>query len=144
MKSIYLFATLFILFACASRKQNNTSSPSAIAVTKVNFETPKKKSDPFQINAVRVDKNELILDVEYGGGCKDHVFELYANPSIEKSNPPKRSIQIIHENNNDMCRAIVHKTIRFQIDELAYNQEKGSKIKLNLAGWDAEIPFTLH
>jgi hypothetical protein len=144
MKAIYFFTSLIILLACANSKHNSSSTPNAVVISAINFGTPKKTSDPFQIKAVRVEKNELIIDVEYGGGCSDHIFELFANSSIAKSDPPKRSIQIMHEDNDDKCKALVYKTIRFQISELAYTQQVGSKIKLQLSGWDEEIPFTLH
>ncbi len=63
------------------------------------------------------------MDVQYGGGCKKHEFSLVGNSAIMKSYPPKRSCILVHEGENDMCRALVYQQLKFDISELVDGHE---------------------
>jgi hypothetical protein len=93
------------------------------------------------IRDAKIDGNKLILDVSYGGGCQEHHFDLVGNEAISKSLPPIRSIHLVHTGEKDMCKALIMKTLEFDISGLAYKQEKGSEIILKLEGWDGELRY---
>jgi hypothetical protein len=60
-------------------------------------------SDPFGIADLRIEGDSLKFTASYGGGCRDHVFTLYAARSTPGSNT---GLLYIHHNaNHDMCRA---------------------------------------
>lgn len=99
-------------------------------------------TDPVSISEVRVKGNKMFIDVSYGGGCKDHQFQLIGSAIISKSIPPLRSIQLVHISNGDLCKMHVVKTLEIDISELAYKKENGNKIYLTLGGWDAQIEYS--
>jgi hypothetical protein len=99
-------------------------------------------SDPFVIEHAEISGNTLVMRVSYSGGCENHQFDLVGNPNIAKSLPPIRSIELVHKSNGDACKAKMEETLRFNITNLAYKQEAGSVIKLNLGGWKEQLIYT--
>jgi hypothetical protein len=71
-------------------------------------------SDPFDFLGARIEGDSMMIDVRYGGGCKEHVFALDAGPML-KSLPPKQLLSISHDANGDNCRALITKTIAFDL-----------------------------
>lgn len=82
------------------------------------------ESDPFTMRDVRIEDDSLKFIASYGGGCREHVFTLYAS-SAEKENAAWLYVQ--HNGNNDLCRAVVN------ADSVAFSL-KGLKSALNLKG----------
>ena len=72
-------------------------------------------SDPFDLLGARIEGDSMMIDVRYGGGCKEHVFALDAGPML-KSLPPKQLLSISHDANGDNCRALITTTIAFDLD----------------------------
>ncbi len=98
--------------------------------------------DPFNIVEVSIFENTMSLIVNYGGGCSTHEFQLAGSTSVMKSFPPQRSIQLLHNGNNDLCKMLVTDTIFFNIENLSNEKKPGSEIILNLKGWDNSISYT--
>jgi hypothetical protein len=88
-------------------------------------------SDPINIEKVVIKGNKILIDVSYSGGCKDHEFQLIGSEMVAKSMPPQRAIILVHKANEDMCRAMIMKTLEFDISNLAYKQVKKDEIILN-------------
>lgn len=99
-------------------------------------------SESYTIQEASINGNILRITVSYIGGCEEHQFELIGNPNIAKSLPPIRSIELVHKSNGDSCKAKMEETLRFNIANLAYKQESGSVIKLNLKGWKEQLIYT--
>lgn len=93
------------------------------------------------LSNVEIAGNKLIVTVSYSGGCKEHQFDLVGDEAISKSLPPQRSIRIVHTGEPDLCKAMLIKTLEFDISNLAYKKEKGSEIMLNLEGWDTPLKY---
>jgi len=92
-------------------------------------------TDPFTLIDVHVDDmNKLHLTVEYGGGCKPHEFKILGSKAILKSFPAQRPVMIVHNSNNDECRAIIREEILVDISEFAYSKEQDSEIILLIEG----------
>lgn len=156
MKFLTFLTVGILLFACGTKKNStkNEQKDTITSVVQPDLETMKikatigkfvKESDAIiSINSVEINGNTLFIDVSYGGGCKEHEFEVVGSEMIAKSLPPIRGIQLVHHSNGDNCRAIVRKRLEIDIKDLAYQQEKGSEIYLTLEGWEERILYTFN
>lgn len=100
-----------------------------------------ERSDPYRIKKLDVRGNFLYMEIEYAGGCNNHEFKLIGTRDIEKSLPPNRAIEFIHDANKDNCRALIRTNFIIDLRPLAYAQEKGSEIYFLLDGWDRKIYY---
>lgn len=81
------------------------------------------RMDDFDLDSVSISGKTISLDIAYGGGCKTHYFSLYMSPnSFAKSDPVQADLYLIHYNNDDACRAYVHRTVRFDISPIIGRQ----------------------
>lgn len=150
MKNILFICLTLFVFACKSTKkvnevdQTSTDTNQATELVRISSSIGQldQISDPITISDVRLVGNKLFVDVTYGGGCKDHEFQLIGAPSLSKSLPPIRSIQLMHQANGDACKMLLTQTLEIDLKNLAYQQEKGSVIFLNLNGWKNTIEYT--
>lgn len=156
MRILGIFIVSAALFSCGTAKNqaDNIIEEEVVEISENNQILPDdvikitaeigafKESDPFDIDTAYVIDNSLFIHIKYGGGCKDHGFELIGSPVIMKSLPPKRSIQLNHVNPNDMCKAIVSKIIEVDIRNLATEQKSGSQIFFYLKGWKEQLLYT--
>lgn len=101
-----------------------------------------EESDPIDIDSAYIIGNKMFIHVKYGGGCKDHIFKMIGSPMVMKSLPPKRSIQLYHKNNDDMCKAIVMKVLEIDLKNLAYQQQTDSEIVFILKNYKNELKYT--
>lgn len=101
-----------------------------------------KDSDPLTIQSAKIVDNSLFLTVNFSGGCAEHKFSFIGSPMIMKSLPPKRSVKLIHDKNDDSCRSIVTKVLEIDLKNIAYKQESGSELVLLLEGWKGELKYT--
>lgn len=85
-------------------------------------------TDPFNIDSIYVNKDSLIVEVSYGGGCEVHEFSLKSNGAYLKSKPVQLNLALEHKSNNDMCRALLYKRLAFDIK--ATQGGGGNEVKL--------------
>jgi hypothetical protein len=103
--------------------------------------------DAVQIQSARVDGDTLRLEVQYGGGCSQHVFRLLAGTGFMESNPVQTRLYLGHNANGDMCRALVRPTLAFSLAPLAeqwrrnYGRGPGTMI-IRLEGWTGELRYS--
>lgn len=146
MKSFFILLSVGLFFSCATKKiagdgsgQTLKTKPmSAIAI----FGDFPEKNDQTNIQSAKIKGNNLILEVSYGGGCEEHDFSLVGSQMISKSLPPIRAIKLVHDAHEDKCKAIIMKTLTFDISNLAYKQEKGSEIMLKIDGVKENLKYT--
>lgn len=100
-----------------------------------------EESDPLNIDSLRVSGNTLFMYVNYGGGCKEHQFKVIGSTVVMKSLPPKRMIQLVHDNEDDPCKSIVSRVLEVDLRNLAYDATPGSEIILLLKGSENEIHY---
>ncbi|OJV25245.1 MAG: hypothetical protein BGO32_04740 [Bacteroidetes bacterium 37-13] len=79
---------------------------------------PENTEIGFQISSATLSgkkKNSLETKVKYGGGCRVHSFQL-----IKPIQASKDTLQLylVHESDNDMCRAFVMNEIKFNVSKL--------------------------
>ncbi|GGK49797.1 MULTISPECIES: hypothetical protein [Flavobacteriaceae] len=74
--------------------------------------------DSFKINsATRIDDN-LEVSISYGGGCKQHSFEVIWDGVVYTDPPCQMNLFIIHNANNDECEALITETISINLKNL--------------------------
>jgi len=72
-------------------------------------------TDLFNIDSIYIHNDSLIVEVQYGGGCQVHEFSLKSNGAYLKSKPVQLNLALEHKANNDMCRALLHHRLAFDI-----------------------------
>ena len=149
MKSLSILALIAIFFGCDSTKTIietetietiDTGKPERNVMIKAGI-GEFTDSEPVTIKNVRLEGNTLFIDITIIAGCGVHNFKLTGSPAIMKSNPPKRSVKIIHEVPREECSDSVNKILEVDISALATSQTSGSTIYLLLDGWDEEIKY---
>jgi hypothetical protein len=78
--------------------------------------------DPTTIVDASIDGNALTLELEFGGGCREHELALLWNGSFENaSNSLPVSIALIlrHDANDDPCDALLHETLEADLSPVA-------------------------
>ena len=151
MKSILGITGIALLVACGTTKIKGDGEGQVIESKKPEKEVkagigysfvPKDSVQNTSIDTVFIVGNTLTMKVHYGGGCEDHFFALEGSASISKSLPPIRNIRLSHKSKQDVCKAIVYKTLRYDISEFAYQKEAGSEIFLTLEGYNERLKYT--
>lgn len=153
MKFLSLIFTFSLFVGCGSTKEAAILPADAQDVEQMAEEVQTKpernvkikatigeftQSDLFDIKSVKIEGNLMFIDISFSGGCAEHSFKMIGNAAIKKSLPPIRSIQLVHENNDDVCRSIVNKTIEVDITDLGYSR---GEIMLQLDGWKGNISY---
>jgi hypothetical protein len=146
MKNFIFFSLAIVLFGCASSKKisdmNNENPIYSKAPKQAFLGDNSQVTTPTTINDVKLNGNTLMMSISYTGGCAKHTFNLIGSEMISKSLPPIRSINLIHNANDEACKREMFDTLYFDITNLAYKKELGSVIKLNLNGWKEQLVYT--
>ena len=101
--------------------------------------------DPFVLEEASLDDCLLTLDVNYGGGCKEHEFEVFMSPSLfDESLPVQANLWIKHNGNGDFCRGLVSDKLVIDITAVIaqYRAQYGrdDEIILNVHGYFSDKP----
>ncbi len=86
--------------------------------------------DPFTLQAARLEADELVVDLQYSGGCEDHAFTLcWPDQSFLESSPVQVNLEIFHDDPGDKCDAKPQVTERFDLSplEAAFEESYQSK-----------------
>ena len=73
-------------------------------------------NDPFVVNSAAIEGNQLVLEVSYSGGCRDHAFTLVISSSFRESDPVQLSAELAHNANDDICEAWLTDSRVFELD----------------------------
>jgi iron only hydrogenase large subunit-like protein len=137
-----LFISIFVLvlMACHSKKATvkecDSNVPVSITTTEISSVIINPKVDFANMNtACRVDSlsingDVLSVFVNYSGGCKLHLFELYTDGMYAKSLPPQVTIFLKHIDNGDACRELIMQELKFDISKLKYPNQHTVVVKL--------------
>lgn len=92
----------FMFHSCKPSEETVASAP----------EVPEMKVDalpeaPYELLDATIVGDSLILNVQYGGGCGEHAFELRQKGPMMKSLPPKQMLEVVHRTAGDPCRALI-------------------------------------
>lgn len=83
---------------------------------------PDSFGDPLSIEAAEVisgiDGYFARIAVSYEGGCQDHSYEAWWDGTYMKSLPPRVAIILVHDANDDPCKALVSDELEIKIDQV--------------------------
>lgn len=74
--------------------------------------------DRFEILAARLESDQLVVDVLYGGGCRRHDFRVLWSGALRESSPPQADFLLTHDGHADPCKALRRETIRVDMLDL--------------------------
>ncbi|MHA2054994.1 MAG: hypothetical protein ACW99F_15515 [Candidatus Hodarchaeales archaeon] len=74
--------------------------------------------DSVYINDVYIRNNHLLVNISYGGGCKDHNFTLIGSTEYLESYPIRTTLLLSHQSNNDTCLAMFTRILLFNLSPL--------------------------
>jgi len=98
----------------------NTKEKEAISVVEIDPTYKNIKTDSFTLLESNVEGDNLILLVQYGGRCEEHEWKLKTNGAYAKSLPPQITLNLEHNANGDMCRALLTDTLEFNLEPVRY------------------------
>jgi hypothetical protein len=112
---ILLFVSLICIFSCEKTSNTLNTCPDLIN----NISLSDYPTDIYSVNEVRVEGEELLINVTYGGGCEDHDFSLIKPPLFCGTPPISLIMYLSHDSHNDACFAIVTEhNLCFDISEI--------------------------
>lgn len=127
-KIIFLISIISItwLSGCIVSNSSDSNDDSGWA-KKINIKTDNSELyfDPAIVVDAAIAKDVLHIITRYGGGCKEHDFELYWNGLFMESNPVQVNLQLSHHSNNDMCRALITENLYFDLALLKTRYSSG-------------------
>ncbi|WP_158620158.1 hypothetical protein, partial [Corallococcus sicarius] len=82
-------------------------------------ETPAPR-DLIAVESLSVKGNILKLSVRHGGGCREHRYGLAWDGRFTKTagGEPRAELTVLHDANNDRCKALVYKDLSFDLSTL--------------------------
>lgn len=91
-----------------------------------------EQSNLLILNGASYDKTsqQLIVDVNYGGGCFPHSFALEWDGQTLESAPPQYNFTIVDLSEYDPCDALLPAQLRFDINTPEINLQRPSTINL--------------
>jgi hypothetical protein len=94
------------------------SMPAEPAAVQVALGDGDVRMDPARIVASEVRGDLLRLEVQYGGGCAQHHFQLHMKGGFLESEPVQARLQLAHDAGGDVCRALLGETLEFDLSPL--------------------------
>lgn len=145
---IIVFA-LFVVAAGCKAKKNRPSGNGSDQTNKPEMEKLIIEPDvqvpgnvlSYEILRAWIDKDTLVVQVTYSGGCKNHFFSLVSNGMFMKSVPPKLNVVMFHSGETDECRQVIEHTLKFDITSGRYMGDKYGKVMIRLDGWPEELEY---
>jgi hypothetical protein len=72
-------------------------------------------ADPINLQSASVRGDTLRLEVSHGGGCAQHLYGLRWEGSFLESLPVQVLLNLTHDAQGDVCKAIVFETLYFDL-----------------------------
>ncbi len=121
----------------AEIKIDKIQADSLTPVTITDLHPAQIQKDPFNLEGFSVIGDTAIIIASFGGGCRDHTFELFMSPAaFMESEPVQAGLYLRHEANGDACDALITRTLKFDLSPIGeyYLQayHGGGQIRLNL------------
>ena len=114
------------LSACARSTPLETSA--APAPVLISGDPGTTRQDPATILQARIQGDQLMVQVQFGGGCRDHEFARYSGDAFLESSPVQMRLRLAHDDHGDACRALLGRDLTFDLTPVkdAYRQQYGS------------------
>jgi len=119
MKQKILYTLLLYVFAGNYGHAQNRSDFSPVIIPSTGMKvSPTLPLDAVNLLDARLENTTLVLQVQYGGGCRDHIFSLFTHPMFFSNDYGTIPIFVSHEANGDNCKALVAEEISFPLNQL--------------------------
>lgn len=82
---------------------------------------------------INTEKGTVDIDVSYGGGCREHKFELKLETCME-SYPVQCTAKLIDLTTDDYCEAYISQTVSISLKESGLTDSYFSKGSLTITG----------
>jgi hypothetical protein len=145
----YLLPILLFFSSCGTVKKSKPANMAEVTAPKAFIrqdETVDMGTEFFQVQSMNIIGNLLYVMVKAHPILSAENFDLTGSANISKSLPPIRAIRLdvkkIPIKKGDSPVAMLEQTLVFDITELAYKQESGSQIYLQLEGAKERILYT--
>jgi hypothetical protein len=104
-------------------------------------------NDPYQIDGATIVGDTLKVSLIFGGGCEAHAFDLCWDGIFAESFPVQTWIALSHEDNDDLCDALLMEVRDIDLTGLktAYQegyQTQNGTITIHLDGWAQALDYT--
>ena len=129
-----LFAVLWVMMivACRTGEAPVSTAKEVEPVPAANKVEPVPTSNTnVQSATFDAAKQSLVLKVQYGGGCKDHVFQLKLVRCLETS-PVQCSAVLIDKTEDDFCKMIKVEDVILSLKDLGWNTAYYSKASVSI------------
>ena len=109
---------------------------------------PTATKDPVDIIEASISENILSISVKFSGGCTEHQFSLIGGQLFMESAPVKFGAILSHNANGDVCEALIHKTLNFDLTPLkefyhqSYPMDSENTILICLEGYNNTITYS--
>ena len=87
----------------AGCKEDSPSSASPLAV-----QCGERVYDPLNVLSHEVRGNLLDINIDYAGGCEEHVEASFQDPTNIR-------LRLMHDSNGDLCEALISETLTFDM-----------------------------
>ncbi|TYP99234.1 hypothetical protein C7447_102556 [Tenacibaculum adriaticum] len=106
----------------------------------------KEQSNFIIIKGGSFDKstNQIIIDINYEGGCFPHLFSLEWNGISLESFPPQYNFILVDLSEYDSCKAILPAQLRFDIDTPNIQLDRPSTINLGTVNSNRQIKIDIN
>jgi len=97
--------------------KNTTSQEGKAPIQPIAVNASAEPGDALNIEGFRAFRNVLDVSVMHGGGCKEHTYTLAWNGDLTEGTDgtPVANLVLVHDANEDHCRAILRATPRFDL-----------------------------
>lgn len=111
-----------------------------------------KKSAPCDFGNASITGDHLRLEVEYSGGCEEHLFEIYWSGHVLEEDPVSVELVVVHDDRNDACEKAVSEAITIDLSQIKsacmniYSEEIVQEIGItvtNLQGKRCPVAYSL-
>jgi hypothetical protein len=88
-----------------------------------------------EVKSAKLDasKENILVDVAYGGGCEEHSFSLKVGACLE-SFPAQCRATLVDSNSTDRCEAYIHETVVISLKESGLTDSYYKRASLTIAG----------
>lgn len=133
-------AGLFLL-ACGTKKAADAGDATKLVQVESQITEVKDVDAPASIDNIKRRGNYLLMDVTFAGSCPEDSLGVYGSPVLTKSMPPQRTVYVSRIRSGHSCNEFITKRIRVDLRPLAYKQEPGSEIILNINGVQEPVKY---
>jgi len=96
----------------------------------------------FGAELPEIKDDKLNIRVSYGGGCKEHSFQLNWDGIIMESFPPQVRFDLSHDNHGDTCMALLSDTLVFDLSAIKDFPEGVVDILMQVHGEQIKLRYT--